>query len=126
MEPSSLCEQQFRSSVGTIQMMVHANSKSKGFWPISQSHEWERILLSNKVALVHSEMSEALEEMRKPSEDFPMSEKIPQFNTVEEELADTIIRVMDLAEHLHCDLAGAILAKIKMNATRPAKHGKMF
>jgi NTP pyrophosphatase (non-canonical NTP hydrolase) len=74
--------------------------------------------------LIHAELSEALEEMR---EEVPaMSGKIPAFSTIEEEMADTVIRILDLAGTKGLRLGQAILAKMAYNVTRPYKHGKKF
>lgn len=54
------------------------------------------------------------------------SEKIPGFYALEEEMADVIIRVMDLAGALDLNLEEAIVAKLEHNKTRPMKHGKLF
>lgn len=75
------------------------------------------------IALMHSELSEALEALRKNKP----SDKIPMFTGEEEELADTIIRIMDYAHHKQLNLAAAIIAKAEFNETRPYKHGgKLF
>lgn len=42
------------------------------------------------------------------------------------ELADVIIRVLDTAEELKIDLAGAVFTKMQFNLTRPRMHGKSF
>ena len=39
------------------------------------------------------------------------------------ELADVVIRVLDLAEMLDIDLTGIILTKMKYNESRPYRHG---
>jgi NTP pyrophosphatase (non-canonical NTP hydrolase) len=54
------------------------------------------------------------------------SEKIEGHLNFTEELADTVIRIMDLAGSLRLDLADAIIKKIDYNRTRPHKHGKRF
>jgi len=78
-----------------------------------------------KIALVHSELSEALEVYR--IDRLSSSKEIPAFTQVEEELADAVIRIFDLAGLLcNCHLGDAIAAKIRYNKTRPYKHGKEF
>lgn len=67
-----------------------------------------------RIALMHSELSEALEGTRKPGQ----SEHIPEFTKVEEELADTVIRICDHAVFRKLRLAEAIIAKLAYNMTR--------
>ena len=72
------------------------------------------------IALMHSELSEALEFLRKGNKP---SDHIPEFLGVEEEFADVIIRIMDMAHRRGYRLAPAILAKMQFNESRPYKHG---
>lgn len=96
--------------------VVHQMTVDKGFWNDAPRNKGEMI------ALIHSEVSEVLEAVRKPRS----SEKIPQFSQEAEELADVVIRVMDYAYGHNLDLVGAIKFKVLHNATRPHKHGKKF
>lgn len=90
---------------------------------VSISKNWDPPSIENigeKIALVHSELSEALEAARL---DDPPSNKIPEFTGMEEEFADTIIRIMHISQALNLRVEQAIPAKIKYNKTRPVKHG---
>lgn len=78
------------------------------------------------VALCHSELSEFLENFRKRGRDSQPDDHCPDFTNQEIELADTIIRIMDLAHAMDMRLGAAIVAKVAFNETRPPKHGKAF
>ena len=66
------------------------------------------------IALMHSELSEALEALRKDL----MDDHLPHRKGVECELADTIIRIMDYAGARDLDVAGALVEKLRYNSTR--------
>lgn len=66
------------------------------------------------IALMHSELSEALEHDRKKTND----DKLPHRNGVEVEFADCIIRILDTAAALGLDVPGAIIEKNRYNKTR--------
>ena len=72
---------------------------------------------------MHSELSEALDWLRQGN---PPSDHIPEFSGAEEELADTVIRIMDYAKGRGWNVAEAIIAKLGYNAQRPRLHGKEF
>lgn len=71
--------------------------------------------VGEKLALVHSEVSEALEGHRKRRAD----DHLPLRPSIEVELADAVIRICDLAGVLHLDLGGAIAEKMGYNLKRP-------
>jgi NTP pyrophosphatase (non-canonical NTP hydrolase) len=48
-----------------------------------------------------------------------MDDKLPHRPALEVELADAIIRIMDLAGAMNLDIAGAICEKMTYNAQRP-------
>jgi hypothetical protein len=72
-------------------------------------------LVSQKLCLTHSEVSEGMEGHRKGL----MDDKLPHRSMLEVELADAVIRIADLAGAMGLDLGGAIAEKLAFNAHRP-------
>lgn len=103
-------------NIKELQKECHEIAKSKGFWETDRD---EAII----IALIHSELSEALDYLRHGNK---QSDHIPEFLGVEEEYADTMIRIFDICERKKYRLEDAILAKMKFNKEREYKHGKQF
>jgi NTP pyrophosphatase (non-canonical NTP hydrolase) len=97
---------------------IHQWAVRKGFWEEGLDRNNGEML-----ALIHSEISEALEAIRHKN---PPDDKIPEFSGVEAELADCIIRIMDMAPARHWRIGEALVAKMAYNEGRPYKHGKEF
>lgn len=95
---------------------IHAWAKSKGFWDKERND-------GELIALIHSELSEALEGLRKGN---PPDKHCPEFSSVEVELADAVIRILDMSAARGYRIADAIKAKMNYNEGRPHKHGKEF
>lgn len=93
---------------------IHACCAGHGFWD-GQQNDYE------KMALIHTEISEATEALRKGN---PPDKHCPEFGELEVELADAVIRIFDYAAARNLDIAGAMSAKMEFNLDRPFKHGK--
>lgn len=95
-------------------------SKERGWWDVKGFYEglafeaYARSQVPTKLALIHSEISEALEGDRKDR----MDDHLPHRKSIEVELADAVIRIADLAGALGLDLGGAIVEKLAYNAKR--------
>lgn len=79
-----------------------------------RSDEENRALFPTRIALCHSELSEALEGDRKNL----MDDHLPHRKMAEVELADAVIRIFDLAGAMGFDLGSAIAEKLEYNARR--------
>lgn len=92
---------------------AHKTAREKGWWDKTRSD-------GELIALMHSELSEALEALRHGN---PPSEHIPEFTGVEEEMADLLIRVFDASAARGWRLIEALAAKMDFNESREYRHG---
>lgn len=94
---------------------VHTLARKKGWYDSSRSP-------LELLALIHSEISEAVECIRKnESPYFKSPEGKPEGELAE--LADAVIRIFDYCEYYDLDLESAIKAKHIYNKSRPYRHG---
>jgi NTP pyrophosphatase (non-canonical NTP hydrolase) len=75
----------------------------------------------SKMALISSEVSEAVEAIRKDT----MDDKITDMSGEVVELADVVIRILDYCGKYDLPLGEAIKRKRDYNLTRPRMHGKL-
>ena len=103
-------------NINELTKAAYQNAVDKGW------HEEPRTF-GELIALMHSELSEALEDYRNGrgfKEIYFEGDKPCGIPT---ELADTVIRIFDACGHLGIDLETAIRLKMEYNATRPQRHG---
>ena len=100
-----------------ISKEIHKNAIAHGWWD-------EERTFPELLCLVHSEVSEALEDYRNglPIDKIVYGEN-GKVNGIPSELADIVIRVFDVCEHYGIDIEKVILEKHEFNKTRPYKHG---
>lgn len=132
------------SGLNELSRIVHQNAVDHGFW--ENDPEFGTLM-----ALIHSEVSEALEHSRNglAPRDLTVECKLPTPETcplrypdddeclaqeckyckpdgIPAELADAVIRVLDVCGRYDIDIGGAIFKKMAYNKGRPIKHGKEF
>jgi len=128
----NLSDEEIKNVFSALQEKTHRDARQKGWWdelddlhddPSHNEHQEQRkkINVGEKIALIHSKLSEALEAYRQP---FLLQDKhCPEFTNYAVELADAAIRIFDLAEAHGIPLGNAIIAKVRANQDRPYKHG---
>lgn len=100
--------------IDDLSLQCHMSSVATGWYSVPETGEPKARNFGELVALMHSELSEALEGDRKSA----MSDKIPEFTAVEEEFADALIRIFDTAGARKLRLGEAFQAKMRYNRTR--------
>lgn len=101
-----------------LSSVIHETAISKGFWEGPINHD----KIGNKLALVHSEVTEVLEAIRKNKGS----------KEVVEEMADIVIRLLDLysamyiAGFIEHSLEEELNLKMQKNTMRQKLHGNLF
>lgn len=110
--------------------LCHGAAVTAGWWTDPKTGERVERNDGELIALMHSELSEALEGLRKNKQD----DHLPHRKSVEVELADCLIRIFDYAGARGLDLSGAVVEKLAYNqqrqdhklAARAQADGKKF
>jgi NTP pyrophosphatase (non-canonical NTP hydrolase) len=103
-------------SITDLCKIAHHSARAHGFYDVPTTIE-------HRIALIHSELSEAVEDARMNNIHCNIIDGKPTGLAVE--LADAVIRIADLAESLGIDLQTTIEIKHRYNQSRPYKHGKV-
>lgn len=93
--------------------IAHGTAESKGWWE-SERNDGELI------ALMHSELSEALEALRLCGTDQQRKDQVTH------ELADCIVRICDYAGARKLNLGKMLIKVLETNQVRPYRHNKLF
>ncbi len=107
--------------------VIFENNKEKGFWD-------EKRNIGELLMLVVTELSEALDAHQKGRfsseiDENPISPELFKEtvkDTFEDEIADAVIRLLDLSAGLGINLEAHIRAKVAYNKTRERLHGKAY
>lgn len=113
-ENMSAMENDAFNGIVLAQNLAHKTASDAGWYRDPKTGDNIERNFGEVVALMHSELSEALEADRKGLKD----DKLPHRDGREVEFADCIIRILDTAAALGLDIAGAIIEKNRYNRNR--------
>lgn len=119
----------FKMTANFLEMceLAHANARAHGFHPEGQTEDEFIVRQANNL---HGEVSEWHEAWRngmawEPCDKTPkmVEQGLPIITCTEEELADVVIRCMDISKRLNINLHRAVMVKMAYNTSRPFMHG---
>ncbi len=126
------------TGLNELAVSVHADNQAKGF-------EFSSLQTGTVLMLIVGELSEAMEAARSgrqaqhedvdlvhslmmagPLEDFREEFLARIKDTFQDEIADAVIRLLDLCGAMKIDIEKHIEMKLEYNRLRPFRHGKKF
>jgi NTP pyrophosphatase (non-canonical NTP hydrolase) len=107
-------EEAFITAFNDLAEVIYQDNKEKGFWPEEGRNVGEMLMLAV------TELAEGMEANRKDQ----MDDHLPKYSGLTVEIADCIIRLMDMSAGLGLAVAPALIEKLVYNRSRPHKHGK--
>lgn len=103
--------------------LIHSINKQHGFWPETNPSDRN---FGEAVALMHSELSEALEEHRSGKPAFYVDNGNGKPEGWATEMVDCMIRMLDFLGAHQINIDQILLEKIIYNNSRPYKHGREY
>jgi hypothetical protein len=129
--PISVSDTEITEAWRQLEWYAHARSYNAGWWhdvgtaeapgtmqPFTEDMPMFPYVIATKLHLITTEVSEGSEGYRVGK----MDDKLPHRPMLECELADAVLRILDVGKALDLDVIGAILEKSQFNTTRP-DHG---
>ena len=118
--------------LNTLAKNIYEGNKARGFWDEERN-------IGETLMLVVTELSEALEAHRSgklcaysdkvayaESDDAVQAFKHHIKDSFEDEIADAVIRLLDMCGGLRIDIDFHVTSKLMYNSSRPFKHGKKY
>lgn len=104
----------YDNMLNILSRQIFGDNVRAGWWTDPDTCGMKDRNQAELICLMHSELSEAMEAVRKNL----MDDKLPEYDGVTVELADCIIRIMDFAGAYNLDIGSALVKKLEFNRDR--------